>query len=1240
MLKVLNFNRTQTGVIGDYTGLEIVHSLEDGDEQISFTYLGAVTIKNEYYVQTDRARYTIKECDPEDGKATYHGLLDLEDLQRTPFKQFTSIGQTLEAAAEAILENTGWTVNSTVTGTRNVQRFKKTPLELLYAIRDAWMCEIRFDNLHNVVYFTEKFGSDKGVYMMRGLNLKKISPSIDTFDYVTRIIPYGADGLTIEEVNDGIPYVENYQYSTKILTLIWEDTSYTDASALKTDAIKKLDDISQPKVAYSCDILNLAKMSSVYSLFDYKLGDTIRLNDPLVNVSVKQRIVKYYEHPDNPEDDKVEISNTVLTFEELQARMKAAADAWEDISNADGTVNGVYVHGIEADNVVGIETVITNNATVQAGVTNVSVQYAQGDSPTVAPDTGWSPVAPEWDSGKYMWQRTFVTKASGQTTMTAETCISGAAGASVIAQLMFYALSTSNTEAPPMNGYILTEGGGHVMTEDDGYIMLERNWSQEMPEKGESEYIWMFIRTVFTGGETIDSDPVCLTGDKGTDGHDGSGITSVVEYYAKSSSTTPPADSDFDTTIVTIDETDKYLWNYEVISYTNGNTTTTAKRIIGVYGATGAPGTSITGVINHYLATSASSGVTKDTAGWSDTIQTMTGSLKYLWNYETVSYSDGNTSETTPCIIGVYGDKGDKGDTGDTGPQGPSGTSAYVWIRYSNDGGSTFTPNAGLTPGKYIGVYSGDSSTAPSTTASYVWAQILGDDGRGVESYTIYYAVTPTKTAPEFYTGSRAIGTEAGGTILTEAGGRIMCEQAWFTTPPTKPVGWYLWMVVLVTYTEGSPFTSSPMLISGTDALKITSVRTQYYLSTSSSAPAGGEWYFSPPQYILGRYYWTREVTTFEDGSTSVTDPILDWAITDANSASVSALESANGKNANFYQTDAPSTTGRKVGDLWFKIGTTNTSDPSYVADDAGKIIALYKWDGNQWTTQEMTSAVFAYLDAGKLTVGKITAVDIEGVNIEGVDISGSSVRGGTISGTEITGSTYETTEIATAYQMAFAQNDGEFYSTYRKMGLESTGLRADTYSRNYETVINSLRLLPAVHVDEWGDETYGLLLAPGIGSSNQFIAAYRLYAADIWMADKTHNRMHDIRELFVNSVSEASVDSSGATTSTGSVMQNEVRVEYLVVDGTYRCPRVKGRVMLQNVSARPTITFTFGNAAKSLPTFNQTVGCAYTHNGSNIVMCDGGYLSHTSGSNQITFTSYNTMGSVPAGYYVLYFTA
>lgn len=62
----------------------------------------------------------------------------------------------------------------------------------------------------------------------------------------------------------------------------------------------------------------------------------------------------------------------------------------------------------------------------------------------------------------------------------------------------------------------------------------------------------------------------------------------------------------------------------------------------------------------YYLATSQSTGVTTETAGWTTDIQTIDYSNKYLWNYEEVVYSIGSSDISEPVIMGFYG----KGDTG------------------------------------------------------------------------------------------------------------------------------------------------------------------------------------------------------------------------------------------------------------------------------------------------------------------------------------------------------------------------------------------------------------------------------------------------------------------------------------------------------------------------------------------------------------------------------------------------
>ena len=91
-------------------------------------------------------------------------------------------------------------------------------------------------------------------------------------------------------------------------------------------------------------------------------------------------------------------------------------------------------------------------------------------------------------------------------------------------------------------------------------------------------------------------------------------------------------------------------------------------------------GSSIVDVQNWYLATSASSGVTKETAGWTTTVQQMTAVNQYLWNYE-VTYGTGQIEldSTAPVIIGRYGQDGGDGDPG------KGITSIVEWYQISNN---------------------------------------------------------------------------------------------------------------------------------------------------------------------------------------------------------------------------------------------------------------------------------------------------------------------------------------------------------------------------------------------------------------------------------------------------------------------------------------------------------------------------------------------------------------------------
>ena len=375
MIKIYDTNKTFLKSLSAYKDLSIESVLENGDKTLSFTYLGKQSdILNEYYIETEDDLYVVKEVKPKSDSTGYVCKLNLEELEATVVSTFTASEATPAEAAALALAGTGWLVESSINKERNVQQFKKTPLELLYKIRDAFMCEIWFDTKSQVVHLDEQIGEDKGVYFRRELNLKSLDATLDSYDYYTRILPYGKDGLQIQ--NGTKNYVENYQFSAKVRTLVWEDSSYEDADALKEDAIKKLEDISKPKRSYSADVRDLARISGSYSILEYGLGDTIYLTDEPTGIMEKQRIVKMTVYPDDPYKNKIELSNTTLSWEETQNQLKAAADSWQAVTESNGTINGVYVHGVQSGDVVGIETTISNNSTVQ-GLVSTTTQQGQ-----------------------------------------------------------------------------------------------------------------------------------------------------------------------------------------------------------------------------------------------------------------------------------------------------------------------------------------------------------------------------------------------------------------------------------------------------------------------------------------------------------------------------------------------------------------------------------------------------------------------------------------------------------------------------------------------------------------------------------------------------------------------------------------------------------------------------------------------------------------------------------------------
>lgn len=350
MLKIYDQSHQFVGHIVKYKDCQIESDAATGDKALSFTYTARYhNLKNEYYIRTETDEYVIKEIEEDSsGSPRIVAMLNREALQGRSWQSFSVVNATIDEAARLALAGTGWTVGECgITKRRNAGMPKATTLTVIENLCTAFMCEPVYDTIGRTVSFYEKRGEDRGAYFMSGLNLRKLSKKTDSNGFFTQIIPIGRDGMTINEVNGGQNYLENHQYSDKVIQFIWTDESYTDPQALKDDAEAYLADKSKPYVSYSADVADLAAQKPEYSVLSYGLGDTVRLIDRATGTQEEQRIVRMVEYPQEPEKNTCELANTVLTFEEMQEKLQAAASLVDNTMTSDGKIRVSDILGWE-----------------------------------------------------------------------------------------------------------------------------------------------------------------------------------------------------------------------------------------------------------------------------------------------------------------------------------------------------------------------------------------------------------------------------------------------------------------------------------------------------------------------------------------------------------------------------------------------------------------------------------------------------------------------------------------------------------------------------------------------------------------------------------------------------------------------------------------------------------------------------------------------------------------------------
>lgn len=344
-------------------------------------------------------------------------------------------------------------------------------------------------------------------------------------------------------------------------------------------------------------------------------------------------------------------------------------------------------------------------ATIDNTIKSTLEQFYSSTSPTSLVGGSWSNSQPIWTEGKYIWRRNFVTYGDDRTEFTPSengVCITGNTGAQGARGPQGAAGPKGETGAQGPQGATGPQGpqGIQGVKGADGktyytwvkyadsptsgmsdnpsgkkYIGFAYNKTTGTESTSYSDYSWSLIK-----GEKGDKGS---TGDTGAQGATGNGIKSITYYYARTTSQTAPSAGNItSTTMPTLDATNKYLWQKEVINYTN-NTNQTTVLLLAVYGNTGAQGpkgdkgatgpqgptgpkgetgaqgpqgnpgstgpqgVSVTAIKDQWYKST--SNTAQAGGSWSDT-QPNWESGKYIWTRSHIIFSNGNTTTTNPVL--------------------------------------------------------------------------------------------------------------------------------------------------------------------------------------------------------------------------------------------------------------------------------------------------------------------------------------------------------------------------------------------------------------------------------------------------------------------------------------------------------------------------------------------------------------------------------------------------------------
>lgn len=313
MLKIYDKNMNYLKPLAQYKDLKVTEELSTGYKvaQFSVPYTEGM-IQEEQKIDAGNYLYVVKEINTEaDDMYDVYCKPYFGTLQSKHIDSLSGYALNLQYCMEQVCKETDWSFKfmQPINGVYTVNIQRQSALDALSALRALYNVEFTFDTKSKEIQVWNQRGAFKQTAVLVG----DCKTQSNTYDLVTRLIPVGKNGTTINMVNNGSIWVEDYSYTDEIIVGYWFVNDVQNADDLLKLARDKIQLLCKPQTTYKIE-----------TTLPFEAGDMIKIIDPKRNINVTERITKTVNYPNREEKNYIELGSPQVSFDDIYKSFESA----------------------------------------------------------------------------------------------------------------------------------------------------------------------------------------------------------------------------------------------------------------------------------------------------------------------------------------------------------------------------------------------------------------------------------------------------------------------------------------------------------------------------------------------------------------------------------------------------------------------------------------------------------------------------------------------------------------------------------------------------------------------------------------------------------------------------------------------------------------------------------------------------------------------------------------------------